>query len=527
MLESIDTSLSTVDIALIVIYFIFVVALGVYFSKKTKNEAEYFLAGRNLAWPVIGFSLFASNMGSNSLIGLAGSGYNVGFQVFSYEWMAAVVLVIFAVFFLPFYLKNRIFTIPEMLEKRYNAASRYYFSTITICLNVFIDIAATLYAGALLINFIFPSLSMVLIIWIIAVFAAFYTVMGGLSSVVYTDFVQAVLLILGSVVITVMAWNKVGGWEAITDTVDKAHLTIIQPADSEALPWPALFTGVFILGFYFWVTNQFIVQRALASRNTQNGQWGAIFAGFLKLLALFIMILPGVIALVLYPNMENPDMVYPTLVFDLLPHGLLGLILAGFVAALMSSVDSALNSAATLFTFDFYKKARPDTSQQDVVKVARYATIAFTIIAALWAPQIAKFDTLWDYLQQILAFICPPIVAMVIIGLFTKKVNGNGAVATIITGVGLSLVSLGFSDAEWMPIYLYVAGINFVICSFVLVTVSALMPAKTEKDLSLLIWTPQTFRDETLALRGTPFYKNYRFLSLLLLAFIAVLLIVF
>ena len=289
-------NLSSLDATIIIAYLVFVIGLGFYFSTKHKGAEDYFLAGRNLTWPIIGFSLFASNMSSNSLVGLAGSGYKDGFSVYSYEWMAVVILIIFAVFFLPFYLKNKIFTIPEYLEKRYSYKIRAYASAIAIILNIMVDIAATLYAGGLVINLIFPGFELWQIIVGLAIVAGMYTVTGGLSAVMYTDAVQAVILILGSTMITIFAYQAVGGWDAVYAITEPSHFDVMKPADDDVLPWPSVFTGVLLIGFYFWGTNQYITQRTLAAKNVRQGQWGAMFAGFLKLSILFIMIFPGAFA---------------------------------------------------------------------------------------------------------------------------------------------------------------------------------------------------------------------------------------
>ena len=529
-----NASISTLDYSIIGLYFVFVIFLGVYFKNKDKSEEDYFLAGRSLVWYVIGFSLFASNMSSISLVGLAESGYTSGFAVFSYEWMASLVLILFAVFFLPFYIKNKIFTVPEFLEKRYGYFARGYFSIVTIILNIFIDIASSLFAGAIIVKVIFPELEIVTIIWIISIVAGFYTLLGGLSSVVYSDVIQAILLIIGSCVLTFKAYHKIGGWSELTAKIDPEMFTIVRSADDPNLPWTGLFSGVFLLGFYFWITNQFIAQRALASKNTQEGQWGAIFAGFLKLLTLFIMILPGVMAIILYPDLADAKEAYPTLVFDLLPSGLLGLILAGFMAALMSSVDSGLNAASTLFTMDLYKKRFPEKTTQEIMKVAKFAVLGFMIIAALWAPLINNFDSLWDYLQMILSFLCPPIVALFIWGLFIPWVNTKGANATICVGILLSILSIGLKlyanqyldGKDILPHYLHLAGIIFILCTGVLLVVSYFSP-KENRDISNMIWTKNYFDEETLVLQKLPFYKNYRYQAVLLLICIITLLLIF
>ncbi|MEM8484998.1 MAG: sodium:solute symporter [Bacteroidota bacterium] len=532
----IEANLEAIDYLIIGLYVVFVIGLGFYFRKKQQSESDYFLAGRSLLWPVIGFSLFASNMGSISLVGLAESGFRSGFAVFSYEWMASFVLILFAVFLLPFYLKNKIYTVPQFLELRYGPFARSYFSIVTIILNVFIDIASGLFAGAIVIKMAFPDLSLIAIVWIISAIAALYTLLGGLASVVYSDTIQAILLLVSSAVMTVIAYQKVGGWDQIVQSVDPVMLDIVRPIGDETLPWPGLFAGVFLLGFYFWTTNQFIVQRALAAKDIRQGQWGALLAGFLKLLTLFIMVLPGVMALMLYPELDDAKNAYPTLVFDLLPTGLLGLTLAGFIAALMSSVDSGLNAAATLFTIDFYKKRNPDAAPVKVLRVAKTMILVFMVVAALWAPHINSFESFWDYLQMVLSFLCPPVVALFLFGLFTKRVNARGANAAIIVGIVLSLAgvvykviaALYLDGKDVLPHYLYLAGIIFIACTIVLFVVSGLSKEhEADKDWDKLLWTPAYFRKESAALADVPFYSNYRYQAVTLLALIILMLIVF
>lgn len=518
--------LSSLDLIILCLYLIGIVVYGLWHGRNHKDAGDYFLAGRSLKWHLIGLSLFASNVSSSTLVGLAGSGYATGFSVFSYEWMAAVVLVIFAVFFLPVYLNTKIYTMPEYLEKRYGPAARSYFSILTILLITFVDTAGTLYAGSLVVQLVFPGLPLSWIILAIAVFAGLYTIPGGLSSVVYTDAVQAVILILGSIVITFIAWDKVGSWEAVEAVTSPGHLTIIKSASDPFLPWPGLITGVLVIGFYFWATNQFIVQRALASKDSRHGQWGALLAGALKLATLFVMVFPGAFAKVLYPDLEKADMVYPTMLFDLLPSGLLGLVFAGFVAALMSSVDSALNSASTLVTIDFYQKWKPGANQSQLLRTGKVVTFVFMVISALWAPQIRHFPSLWDYLQQILAICCPPIVSLFAMGMFWKRANYQGAVAAILTGILAGIFVFANIKASWMPHYLYIAGAVFVLCMLSLVVASLLTPAPSGVQLGAM-WSRASYRQETILLKESPWYLNYRVLSILLLVLVAIVLILF
>jgi len=522
-------NLEGIDIIILLLYLVFIMWKGFSFAKKQDNAEEYFLAGRSLIWPLVGLSLFASNISSSSLVGLAGSGYETGISVYSYEWMAAVVLILFAVFFLPFYIRSKIYTMPEFLERRYDAKVRYYFSALTIIGNIGIDTAATLYAGALVIKIIFPQIELWESILALAVLSGLYTIAGGLRAVVMTDAFQAVVLVIGSIVITVLAFIKVGSWNAVMDATPADHFNIIQSVNDKFLPWPGLFTGVLLLGFYFWGTNQFIVQRALGAKNIKHGQWGALFAGLLKLTVLFIMVFPGIFARALYPNIEKANLVYPTLLFDLLPPGLLGLVLAGLLAAMMSSIDSALNSASTLVTMDFVNKLKPGISGKALMWVGRIVTFVFMILSAIWAPQIDKFPTLWEYLQNALSYIAPPIVALYVVGLFWKRANRHGALAAIIVGIAGSVFFFFSSNLTWIPQihFLYIAGILFIICSFSIVVVSLLTAPPSENKIKDYTWSLKIYNKETQELTEIPLYKNYRVQAVALMILLLLVLIIY
>ncbi len=521
-----DFTLTFVDSSIVIAYLLFVVILGLYIGSKHKDAEDYFLAGRNLTWPLIGFSLFASNMSSNSLVGLTGSGYVGGFSVFSYEWMAIIVLILFAVFFLPFYLRNKIFTVPEFLERRFNYVARAYASVIAVILNVLVDIAATLYAGGVLLQLIFPQFELWQIIAILAVVAGLYTISGGLSAVVYTDAVQAVILIFGSILITYFAWNESGGFAEVMKITDKSHFNIIKSASDPELPWPGLM-GVLLLGFYFWGTNQYITQRALASKTTTQGQWGSMFAGFLKISILFIMIFPGVFARVLYPEMERVDQLYPTMLFDLLPTGILGLVLAGFIAALMSSIDSGLNSVSTLVTMDFITKLKPHKSTRELMNVGRWVTFVVMVIATAWAPQIVHFEKLWDYLQQALSWFCPPIIALFVMGLFWKGANNRGVYWTIVVGSVLTIFSIVFNSAPWKPHFLYMTTFHFLLSCLAMVMGSLLGEKGREEELEDVVWSKKDYANESIQLKALPWYKNYRYHAAFLIVIVIVILIAY
>ena len=525
-----DFTINLIDWIIIFLYFAFIIWRGVGYAKKHENAEDYFLAGRSLTWPLIGLSLYASNISSSSLIGMAASGYETGFSVFSYEWMAAVVLIIFAIFFLPFYLRSKIYTLPEFLEKRFDSRSRYYFSALTVLTNIGVDTAATLYAGSLVVQLIFPSVELWQTILILAVLSGLYTIAGGLKAVVYTDAIQAVLLILGSVLLTILAFVKIVSWEAVKAVTPAQHFHIIQPYNDSFLPWPGVFTGVFLLGFYFWATNQFSVQRALGAKNLRHGQWGSLFAGFLKVSTpLFIMIVPGLMARVLYPDIEKANYVFPVLMFDLLPRGLLGLVLAGLIAAMMSSIDSALNSASTLVTMDFIKKLRPQTTSVQLMWTGRVVTFIFMIAAAAWAPQIDKFPTLWQYLQSALSYIVPPIAALFFLGVFWKRANADGALAGIVMGIASAAFFLSFSGSKLLPTihFLYVAAIIFGMSCLAVFAVSLLTPPPPENKVRDFTWQRKIYDRETKEINRLPFAWNYRYLSVLLIAFLTLILLFF
>ncbi|MDJ0841670.1 MAG: sodium:solute symporter [Acidobacteriota bacterium] len=519
-----DFQLEGIDLAMVGLYTLFIIWIGFYIGSKTKSSEDYFLAGRSLTWWLIGFSLFATNMSSTSLIGLAGSAYGEGIAVYNYEWMAAVVLAVFVIFFLPFYIRTRVSTVPEYFERRFDQRSRYYFSTLTIVGNIFIDTAGSLYAGGLVIQLVYPQIPLWQAVTALAVVAGLYTVAGGLKAVVYTDAIQAVLLLIGAGWITVQAYSAVGSWDAVTAVTPPEMLSLIKPADDPFLPWTGLLIGVPMLGFYFWCNNQFMVQRVLGAKSLEHGRWGALFAGFLKLPVILIMVLPGTMARVLYPDLERADMVYPTMMFDLLPVGLRGLVLTALLAAIMSSIDSTLNSASTLVTMDFVKKLRPKSDNRFLVWTGRLVTFIFMVVSALWAPQILKFPSLWQYLQSVLAYLCPPIVACFLIGTFWRRANATGAFVSLIAGHVVSLILLLMGTGIH---YLIIPGILFIISGLVLVLVSLATAEPDAAKVEACTWTAALYREDGEALRGLPWYRNYRLGALVLLVITAVVVIAF
>lgn len=553
----VNFTLGTVDIVIMILYTVAMIVYGLYKGKRESSE-DYFLAGRNMMWPVVGISLFAANISSTTLVGLAGDAYSTGISVFNYEWFAVVILIFFSIFFLPFYLSSKVYTMPEFLERRFDVRSRYYFSFTTIIGNVLIETAAPLYIGAVIFEQVFPGVSSWVIILLLAVAAAAYTIPGGLSSVVHTEVIQAILLIIGSIILTFYTLDAVGGWDNVIAAMTKKHeagilanspddmLTLIRPMNDTAVPWTGLITGVPILGFYFWANNQFMVQRTLSAKNLNHGRWGSLFAGFLKLPVLFIMVLPGAMALAMpeeiFPHLDNPDLVYPALVFNLLPTVLKGLVLAGLLAAMSSSISATLNSASTLITMDFISKIKPDMTSKQLVRAGQLATVVLVILAALWAPRIKEFDSLFKYLQQVLAYIAPPVVAAFFLGLFWKRANGHGAFYGFVISALLAILYITNSDAiaqslqgiipGWVLVdeqgghsihFLHQAFILFIIALMVIVGISLATAPPDREKIQNFVYTKKVFDEDTASLKGLVWYKNYRILGMILLIITAIL----
>lgn len=360
-------------------------------------------------------------------------------------------------------------------------------------------------------------------LWALVVAIAFltgiYTIAGGLEAVVITDTIQAIVLFIGGTIVSIMAFQAIPSWGAVEQASSEHALSLIRPIGDSLTPWPGLLTGAVIIGFYFWCTNQVIVQRTLGAKNLDHGRWGSLWAVLLKLPILFIMVLPGVMALVLYPNLPNPDMVFPTLAFDLLPIGLRGIVGAALLAAIFSSADSMLNSASTVLTMDFIKTVRPDTDQHRLVVIGRWGTAALMGIAMLWAPQIEQFPSLVDYLQSALSYITPPIVAVFLLGIFWPRANARGAFTTLVVMIPLGIAYFWINEILGITAihFLYVAAASFVISCAVLAGVSLAGPAPEEEKVEDYTWKRSMWHRETEEMQGMAWYQNYRYLSVALI----------
>ncbi len=443
-------TMTFIDYLSILLFVAAVLGVSMYKSRREKNSADYFLAGRGATWWLIGFSLIAANISTEQFVGMSGAGAgNVGLAIASYEWVAAITLVFVAVFFLPRFLSAGIFTIPEYLEYRYNAAARTIMSLFLMVVYVCVTIVAVVYSGGLTIHAIFDW-PLVASIWLIGILAAAYTVFGGLKAVIWADLIQGSALILGGAIVLFFGLQAmtpegglIAGWGSfMAQAGDKMHMRL--PNDHPELPFTALLFGIWIPNFYYWGLNQYITQRTLASKSLAEGQKGILFAAFLKLLIPFVIVIPGIMAWILFQNELGgaggtaKDAAYPVMVRHLIPQGLRGFMLAALAGAVMSSLASMLNSASTIFTMDLFKRyIRRDASERQLVFTGRLATMIFVVIGCLIAPMLAdpRFGGVFHYIQDFQGFISPGILTAFVFGLIVKRTPPAAAIAAMLANV--------------------------------------------------------------------------------------------
>jgi len=413
-----------------------VIAISLYASRRESGAGDYFLAGRSLTWWLIGFSLIASNISTEHFVGMAGAGYGeAGLAIASYEWIAAVTLVVVAFVLLPIYLRLGIYTMPEFLERRYGGAARTVMAVFMMIAYVGVAMAAVLYSGALGLEAIF-GLDLTAGIWLIGALAGAYTIYGGLKAVVWSDLLQGTALLAGGAVVTWIGLERVGGLGAFLDA-NASKLHTILPADHPDIPWTAMLLGIWIPNFFYWGCNQFIIQRALGAKSLKQGQLGIVFAAAVKLVIPFIIVFPGIMALQLFASqIPNPDQAYPILIANLLPAGLRGVLFAALFGAVMSSLDSMLNSASTIFTMDIYQRhLRPDAGDRRLMKTGRWATAALVVAGCLMAPLPGRFEGVFTYIQLVWGFISPGIVAAFFFGLVFRRAPQSAALVAMLGGV--------------------------------------------------------------------------------------------
>ncbi|PHN04007.1 sodium:solute symporter [Flavilitoribacter nigricans] len=442
-----SNSLATLDWIVIAGYFLLLLGIAAWvILQKQENSEDYFLAGRNMGWFVVGASIFASNIGSEHVVGLAGSGAGDKFPLLIYE-LHAWVVVLLGWLFLPFYVRSGVFTMPEFLEKRFNPRARWFLSLFSLAAYVLTKVSVTLYAGGIVISTLL-DISFMQGALATVILTGIYTVLGGMRAVVYTETLQAMILVIGAATLTFLGLNAAGGWGSIVEEVGPQYMDMWRSSNDPEFPWHWLVLSSTIVGIWYWCTDQVIVQRVLTAKNIKEGRRGTIFGAFLKLMPVFLFLIPGVIALVLKQRGElawdTPDQAFPALMMQILPAGLRGLVAAGLMAALMSSLASVFNSCSTLFTVDIYKKIRPETTEKQMVQVGRIATTVVVLLGILWVPIIEQLagGSLYNYLQNVQSYIAPPITAVFLLGIFSSRINSNGALVTLFSGLAIAAVRL-------------------------------------------------------------------------------------
>lgn len=509
------TSISTIDTIVILVYLAVILVAGIMATgRKKMNSSRYFLAGRGLNWTLVGAALFASNISTIHLVGLAASGYNEGLVWGNFEWLAAVTLILLGLVFAPFYFKSKISTLPEFLEKRYGSESRSVLAFIAIIGALFVHIGMSLYAGAIVFK-IFFGIDVMVSILIISLITTVYTVLGGLKAVVVTETIQTVILIAGALMLTIIGLFALPDNGINTLAEFKAHLkpgqlNMLHTRESirllgesgydSGLTWYACLLGYPILGLWYWCSDQTIVQRVLGAKTMKDAQIGPVFAGFLKILPVFLLVFPGVIAYVLFKDIigTNANQTLPVMITQLLPAGLKGLMAATLLAALMSTIAAALNSCGTLIAVDIVKRLRPETNDQAQVRIGRISTVVVMILAIGWSTQGDKFSNIFEAINKIASAIAPPVAVVLLFGVFSKRGSRKAAFFTLITGLVLGITAFCV-DFEPISGYMYLTkglGIPFmmqawwlfVICTIIYFIVSYLTPAPSKEVIENYTW---------------------------------------
>jgi solute:Na+ symporter, SSS family len=477
-------TLPNTDLAIVCLYAVSIFVLAQWVSREKgthrKDAQDYFLASRALPWWAIGTSLIAANISAEQIIGMSGSGYVIGLGVASYEWMSALTLIIVGKYFLPIFLKNRIYTMPEFLERRYSPGVRTVMAIFWLGVYVFVNLTAILWLGATAVHTV-TGINLQVALVALGLFAGAYALYGGLKAVALTDIVQVSLLVLGGLVISYIALEKisggagaVAGFHELTQRFPEKFQMILPASSPNYKDLPGLSVllgGMWVMNISYWGFNQYIIQRALAAKDLREAQRGIVLAAFLKLLMPMIIVLPGIAAVALAPNLSRPDEAYPHLM-AMLPSGLLGLVFAALIAAIVASMGSKINSIATIFTMDVYRPLRPQASQRHLVLVGRLTAAAALVIAMLSAkPLLGSFDQAFQYIQEFTGFFTPGICVIFPLGMFWERCTVSGAMAAAVGSAALSLLFKVFWPA--LP-FMDRVGWVFVLCMGLAISLSLL-----------------------------------------------------
>ena len=542
-------TLSGIDILIITAYLFGIVTLGFWVGSRRRKGGEgshYFLAGNTLTWPVIGLAMFAANISTVHLVSLAESAYKYGLIYGNFEWMAGFTLVLLSLFFAPLYLRSHVATLPDYLERRYNRKCRDWLAVISIVSAIVIHIGVALYTAAWVLRGVLgidPAATimgvdaLMFFIIMLGVLTGIYTMIGGLLAVVLTESAQTVLLLVGAVAITVVGYLKIGGWSALVSTL-AAHphpmaglpgspvtwgtgnfLSMLRPAgDASGLPWYSIFLGYPVLGIWYWCCDQTIVQRVLAARDEKHARLGPLFCAFIKILPVFFFVLPGVICVALVQTgalgtgPKAAADTYTFMIMHLLPTGLKGLIAAAMLAAAMQTCSAALNSTATLFSYDIVKRWRPAIGDHRLVTVGKITTVVATVLAIVLSPIFGHYGTIIEGLNKLISYIAPPITAVFLFGVFWKRASGKAAYMTLVAGAAAGLVMF-FLD--WNGLYagnfMMTAFYLLVLCSALMIAASYAFPEPLREESKGLVW--ESWREPLRAVAGGKGLGDYRLLS--------------
>ncbi|ANI88326.1 sodium:solute symporter [Arachidicoccus ginsenosidimutans] len=538
--------IKTIDIIISVAYILGILALGLWAGishrKKNKGNAanEYFLAGKSLKWGSIGLALFATNISTVHLVSLAQSGFDTGLLNGNFEWMAAFTLILLALFFAPFYIKSGVATLPDFLEKRYNRECRDWLVIISIISAIVIHIAFSMLAGGIVLKTLF-GINMYTSVIVITLITAVYTIIGGLKAVVVTESVQTVVLITGAIVITIAAFQKMGGWQPMVNvlhhTGNMNKLSMLRPhGDKDGMPWYAVFLGYPVLGIWYWCADQTIVQRVLGAKDENNARVGPLFCGFIKILPVFIFVLPGLLAYTLaqsgllnISSLQTTDAagkimvqskgIYTLMITQLLPSGLIGILIAALLSGLMSQISGALNSISTMLSYDIYKRYKPESSDKKLVRVGKISAGISLCISLLLLPLLNKYESIFNGLNDIIAHIAPPITCVFLLGIFWKGASAQSAKLTLWLGSALGAVVFAinkiYSNTAVAHIpFMMIAFYLFCICVVMQIIFSYVYPVVHTKESGTLYWKNPL---EPLRSKGWSGIGNYKTLSALLL----------
>ena len=550
--------MSTLDWTLIVAYLIAVSGLGIaagFLHRRNERGGEgghYFLAGNTLAWPIIGLAMFAANISTVHLVSLAEAAYKYGLVFGNFEWMAGFTLILLSLFFAPLYLRSRVATLPDFLERRFNRGCRDVLSVISLFSAIVIHMGVALYTAAWVLRGILglaPDATilgmnaLILFIAILGILTGIYTVFGGLLAVVWTESVQTVLLLTGAIVITVTGYLKVGGWAELSRTLASHPHPLAavagssvtwgtgnflnmarNAADPSGLPWYSILLGYPVLGIWYWCCDQTIVQRVLAAKDEKNARLGPLFCAFLKIFPVFLFVLPGVICVALvqknFFNGAAPQTAADTYTFmltHLLPSGLKGLVAAAMLAAAMQTCSAALNSAATLVAYDLFKRYRPGLNDQQLVRIGKITTVVGAIIAIIASPLFGHYTTIFQGINKLISYVAPPITAVFLLGVFWKRATGKSAFITLVTGTLLGFVMFYL---DWNNIYhgdfMLTAFWLLLACLFIMAITTFLFPEPLKAGAETLIW--KSWREPLRSNAGAFGLADYRLASLLILA---------